>query len=114
MDTIEILMKKLPIEIINIILSFRPRHPTAEVMKPFMNAYITYVNDYDYLYVDLNHDFRYFSEIVRQYDFMARVECKKFQSHFITKLEKGYKKYPFSTINSLHIFEQLDKKKLYS
>ena len=108
MDNIEKLMQKLPLEIINKILSFRPRHPVATTMMPFMNAYRTYVDMYDYLYIDLNYDFRYFTEIVRQYDFMATVECKKFQSYFITKLEKAYKKYPFSTIDSLHIFERLD------
>ena len=108
MDTIEILLKKLPIEIINIILSFRPRHPVATIITPFIKAYKPYIDKYYWLYVDLNLDYRYFNEIVRYYDFMATVECKIFQSYFITKLEKACKKYPFSDINSLHLFERAE------
>ena len=100
-------MKTLPIELINKILIFRPRHPVATVIMPFINAYRKYVDIYDLSFIDVDYDFRFFTKIVIQYDFMASVECKEFQSHFNKKYERVMKKFPFSTIDSLHIFERL-------
>ena len=75
MDTIEILMKKLPIEIINIIFSFRPSHPVAKIMTPFINAYYPFVDRYARYWEDLDNDFRHFIQVSRMALFMKTVEC---------------------------------------
>ena len=100
MDTIEILMKKLPIEIINIILSFRPSHPVAKIMTPFINSYNPFVDRWTYYWEDLDYDFRHFIQVSRMALFMKTVECDEVQYHFTKKWAKIIKKDPSATHHS--------------
>ena len=100
METIEILMKKLPIEIINIILSFRPSHPVAKIMTPFINAYNPFVDRYARYWEDLDCDFRHFTQVSRMALFMKTVDCEEVQYHFTKKWAKIIKKDPSATHHS--------------
>ena len=100
MDTIEILLKKLPIEVINIILSFRPRHPVATIMTPFINAYKPFVDRWIYFWEDLDYDFRHFTQVFRMAMFMESVKCDEVQYHFIKKWTKIVEKCPYATHHS--------------
>ena len=98
METIEILLrKKLPIEIINMILSFRERHPVAKIISPFINAYKPFVDRWTYYWEDLDYDFRHFSEVLRMALFMQSVKCDVVQKHFTKKWEKIKSECPFAT-----------------
>ena len=93
-------MKKLPIEIINIILSFRPSHPVAKIMTPFINAYIPFVDRYARYWEDLDYDFRHFTQVSRMKLFMKSVECEDVQYHFTKKWAKIVEKEPYATYHS--------------
>ena len=101
METIEILLrKKLPIEIINMILSFRERHPVAKIISPFINAYKPFVDRWTYYWEDLDYDFRHFIQVSRMALFMKTVECEEVQYHFTKKWAKIVKKDPHATHHS--------------
>ena len=94
---IEILLgKNLPIEIVNMILSFRERHPVAKIMLPFINAYKPFVDGWRFAWVDVDYDydFRHFLSISTNFNFIGSVKCEEVQKHFKKKLEKFKKKHP--------------------
>ena len=98
METIEILFeKKLPIEIINMILSFRERHPVAKIVLPFIPAYKLFVDKFPRYWEDTNYDFRHFSQVYRIAIFMQSVKCDTVQKHFTKKWEKIKNECPFAT-----------------
>ena len=101
METIEILLeKKLPIEIINMILSFRETHHVAKIMLPFIDAYKPFVDRWTYYWEDLDNDFRHFIQVSRMALFMKTVECDEVQYHFTKKWAKIVEKEPYATYHS--------------
>ncbi len=50
------ILKNLPMELVNHILSFRPTHPTAQIMKPYINKVIENTDKFGDLFLIYVYD----------------------------------------------------------